>query len=502
MRGEVTRKTDSDFNFVEKFNTEKKAIRFSESVRWPKGRYCPICGSVDTYKHKSRKFYYHCRDCRKQFSCKANTIMQGSPLPVRTWLYAMHQFNVVRSMSSLQLSRETGVTRRTAQSMLRRIETACENQDAVLYGIMEINETYRGDKAGNKCAQKKPHAENNNGSGKQIQIAMHERNVAEEQSSTKRHAQQKIAKSGAANYGGGHLPAVCCVKPVFCSRIITGDVLKVLKKQPFDLKFDLVIADPPYNIGKDFGNNNDKMPIVDYVDWSNKWIAECFRLLADNGLVYVYGFHEVLARIAVEYPVEEQRWLAWHYTNKAVPSSKFWQRSHEAILCLWKPGTKRPNLEIDQIRLPYTDHFLKCAGKERKETKGRYARGGKKTIYNNNGGALPRDVIDVPALAGGAGRVERWFACRDCSGEAMPPKNLPEHDGHDILKHPTQKPIELTKRLIQSRINGNQGRVLIPFAGSGSECVVAKLLGVPYLGIEINPEFAKFGRSWVRQCIA
>ena len=93
--------------------------------------------------------------------------------------------------------------------MLRRIETACENQDAVLYGIMEINETYRGDKAGNKCAQKKPHAENNNGSGKQIQIAMHERNVAEEQSSTKRHAQQKIAKSG-----GGKLwwrPPSCCV---------------------------------------------------------------------------------------------------------------------------------------------------------------------------------------------------------------------------------------------------------------------------------------------------
>ena len=295
--------------------------------------------------------------------------------------------------------------------------------------------------------------------------------------------------------------ATRCAKPILQSRIITGDVLETLKTLPRNLKFDVVIADPPYNIGKDFGNNTDNIPIGEYVDWSGQWLEQCFRLLADNGLVYVYGFHEVLARFAVKYPMEEQRWLAWHYTNKAVPSSKFWQRSHEAILCLWKPGTKRPGLEIEQIREPYTPHFLKCAGKERNGTNGRYSRSGKKTIYNNNGGALPRDVIDVPALAGGAGRAERWFACRDCGGEVNPPSALSEHKGHDVLKHPTQKPMELTKRLIQSRINSNGGRVLIPFSGSGSECVVAKSFGVPFLGIEINPEYAQFGRSWLKQCI-
>ncbi len=291
-------------------------------------------------------------------------------------------------------------------------------------------------------------------------------------------------------------------RPVFRSRIVTGDVLKILKNQLLTMKFDVVIADPPYNIGKDFGNNADNLPIADYVAWCGKWLEQCFRLLNDNGLVYVYGFHEVLARIAAAYPVDEQRWLAWYYTNKAVPSSKFWQRSHEAILCLWQPGTKRPTLEIDQIREPYTDHFLKCAGKVRNSTNGRYSRGNKKTIYNNNGGALPRDVIAVPALAGGAGRAERWFYCRDCGGEVRPPSELPDHDGHEVLKHPTQKPMALTQRLIQSRIqsrtDGKSGRVLIPFAGSGSECVVAKTLGVPYLGVEINPEYASFGRSWVK----
>ncbi len=298
----------------------------------------------------------------------------------------------------------------------------------------------------------------------------------------------------------------CCSKPIFQSRIITGDVVETLKNQPFDLKFDVVIADPPYNIGKDFGDNNDSLPINDnlpiddYVGWCLRWLEQCFRLLADNGLVYVYGFHEILARIAVKYPMDEQRWLAWHYTNKTVPSSKFWQRSHEAILCLWKPGSKRPTLEIEQIREPYTPHFLKCAGRERNGTKGRYSRIGKKTIYNDNGGALPRDVIDIPALAGGAGRAERWFACRNCGGEVRPPNELADHVSHDVLKHPTQKPMELTRRLILSRINGQQRRTLIPFTGSGSECVVAKSLGVEFLGIEINPEYARFGRSWLKQC--
>lgn len=285
--------------------------------------------------------------------------------------------------------------------------------------------------------------------------------------------------------------------PVSPSRIITGDVLKVLRAQSGDIKFDVVIADPPYNIGKDFGNNGDDMPIGDYVAWCQAWLAECFRLLADDGLVYVYGFHEVLARVAVQFPLDEQRWLAWHYTNKAVPSSKFWQRSHEAILCLWQPGNKRPALEVEQIRVPYTEHFRKCAGKERNGTKGRYSRAGRRTIYADNGGALPRDVLSFPALAGGAGRAERWFACRDCGGGARPPAELPAHDGHDILKHPTQKPLQLTRQLLLSRINGN-GRALIPFAGSGSECVAAQSLGIPFLGVEINPEFAKFARSWLK----
>ena len=285
------------------------------------------------------------------------------------------------------------------------------------------------------------------------------------------------------------------------SQIILGDVLGVLGNLGNDRKFDVIIADPPYNIGKNFGNNYDRRQMSDYVAWSQEWLSKCFDVLEEDGLIYVYGFPEILARIAVLFPVEEQRWLAWHYTNKAVPSSKFWQRSHESILCLWKPGKKRPALEIDQIRVPYSSNFLKCAGRKRAATASRYGgKNGKVTTYQaHDNGALPRDVISVPALAGGAGAVERWFMCRDCKNQIFPPAEISHHRSHDTLKHPTQKPKELTRQLLLSRINGRGGNALIPFAGSGSECVVAYEIGANFLGIEINPEFVDFAKKWLQK---
>lgn len=82
--------------------------------------------------------------------------------------------------------------------------------------------------------------------------------------------------------------------------VIEGDVVDVLRSLPADAKFDVIIADPPYNIGKDFGNNQDAMPLAAYVDWTREWIAECFERLASDGARYVYGFPEILARVAAE----------------------------------------------------------------------------------------------------------------------------------------------------------------------------------------------------------
>ena len=134
-------KAISEFEFLSQFNTEKKAVKFFESARWPNGRHCPTCGSPDTYRHKSRQFYCHCRNCRKQFSCKTNSIMQSSPIPVRTWLYAMYKVSVARKgISSLQISKEIGVTQKSAWFMLQRIKEACGNHGLILSGIVEVDE--------------------------------------------------------------------------------------------------------------------------------------------------------------------------------------------------------------------------------------------------------------------------------------------------------------------------------------------------------------------------
>lgn len=104
----------------------------------------------------------------------------------------------------------------------------------------------------------------------------------------------------------------------FINKVHYGDFLeksRLLGRR----KFDVVIADPPYNIGKDFGNDTDQRQLEDYLAWTDKWLSICRDHLSDNGLIYVYGFAEILAHVAVRHPLEKQRWLVWHYTNKTVP---------------------------------------------------------------------------------------------------------------------------------------------------------------------------------------
>jgi site-specific DNA-methyltransferase (adenine-specific) len=107
-----------------------------------------------------------------------------------------------------------------------------------------------------------------------------------------------------------------------------------------------------------------------------------------------------------------------------------------------------------------------AAGKVRKATKGRFSKGDTETVYNaHEGGAMPRDVIKVPALAGGAGKKER-------------------------VNHPTQKPLTLCDTLIKAALNKTSDTLLVvPFVGSGSECVSAKKNNIRYIGYEINNEY-------------
>src|SRR3989338_3260227 len=71
------------------------------------------------------------------------------------------------------------------------------------------------------------------------------------------------------------------------NKIILGDALAELKKLP-DESCDVVVIDPPYNIGKDFGNNIDKRELSEYVSWCKEWINECIRAMKPNGTMFIY----------------------------------------------------------------------------------------------------------------------------------------------------------------------------------------------------------------------
>jgi len=159
--------------------------------------------------------------------------------------------------------------------------------------------------------------------------------------------------------------------------IIHGDAIKILPTLENETA-QIIIADPPYNIGKDFGNDSDKQSMEEYLIWCEQWINECLRILKPNGTMFIYGFSENLALILSKIPYNiNRRWIIWHYTNKNMPHLNFWQRSHESIIVLWK---KDKVFHRDEIRESYTEGFLNgAAGKERKATIGRFTKGNKVT---------------------------------------------------------------------------------------------------------------------------
>jgi site-specific DNA-methyltransferase (adenine-specific) len=283
------------------------------------------------------------------------------------------------------------------------------------------------------------------------------------------------------------------------NKIYNMDAIEGMK-QIADESVDCVLVDPPYNIGKDFGNSKYKSEIGEYVSWCKLWINEAIRILKPTGTMYIYGFSEILAHISVNLELDH-RWLIWHYTNKTVPSLRFWQRSHESILCAWKSKDNRI-FNRDLVREPYTENYIKGYSdgkKKRPKTEGRFGNKKETTYKVNKRGALPRDVLKQSALAGGAGRKERIFYCRKCQS-AYDPKELKNHkncefivngEKHDnILKHPTQKPLELTTRLFNACLD-DKAKIVVPFVGSGSEVKVAKELGHEFIGFELNPDYFK-----------
>src|SRR5204863_2176086 len=118
---------------------------------WPKGSQCPKCHCADRITPRKDGFY-RCNACKLDFTVRTATIFERSHVPLHKWVYAMYLLVTSRKgISSMQLSKEIGITQKSAWFVLQRLREACGNDLTVLRGIMEIDETYiRKNKRGQK----------------------------------------------------------------------------------------------------------------------------------------------------------------------------------------------------------------------------------------------------------------------------------------------------------------------------------------------------------------
>jgi len=106
-------------------------------------RFCPVCGLRDRVTARKVEGYYRCNQCLEDFTVRTGTIFERSHVPLHKWIYAMYLLVTSRKgISSMQLSKEIGITQKSAWFVLQRLREACGNDTTILTGIVEIDETY------------------------------------------------------------------------------------------------------------------------------------------------------------------------------------------------------------------------------------------------------------------------------------------------------------------------------------------------------------------------
>ena len=140
-----------------RYPDDAAAERFFINRRWPNGPRCPKCGSgniLSGARHKTMP--YQCRPCRKKFSVKIGTVMEGSKLGYQNWLIAIYLFQTsLKGVSSMKLRRDLGVTQKTAWFMAHRLRECWQEYSDMFTGPVEADEAYVGGKRKNMSRKKR-----------------------------------------------------------------------------------------------------------------------------------------------------------------------------------------------------------------------------------------------------------------------------------------------------------------------------------------------------------
>ena len=186
---------------MDMFPDEAAATRWFESVFWAGERCCGKCGSTRTQEASHRKMPYWCSDCRSYFSVRTGTPLSHSKVPLRKWAIAVYlEITSLKSVSSMKLHRDIGVTQATAWFMLHRIRQAWEsgeNGHGPYSGPVEVDETYMGGRRANMSnARRKALADTGRGAvGKTAVVGVKDR-------ATKRVAARVIESTDKATLQG------------------------------------------------------------------------------------------------------------------------------------------------------------------------------------------------------------------------------------------------------------------------------------------------------------
>jgi DNA modification methylase len=245
------------------------------------------------------------------------------------------------------------------------------------------------------------------------------------------------------------------------NHLVEGDVLNSLKQVPSE-SAQLIIADPPYNLGPKFGNKKEWINDLDWQDWSRNWLEECQRILSEDGNLFVYGIHHYLCYTQValyEMGMKYRRQIIWNYENGFSSSRNTLATHYEPVLWF----SKSDNYFFKEIREPY---------KSTERLKHKIIKNGKEWTPNP-AGRMAGDIWSFPTLAG------RRFA-------------------EEKVKHPTQKPLSISRRIV-NHFSEPGKLVVVPFVGSGSECVAAKELSRNYWGCEINQDYLKIANERIEK---